>query len=437
MGLRINILETNLTTDKTLSALAVVGVMIIFLTAFNSFYWLDDFWKNNEINQSGFWKTINWFYWNWDGRAISPIYWGRNFLLWIIPYNYSFLNSILALLTLFYSSILIFKIISNHKENLFSKFSLKYTSILFCFLWISFSAHMSRSIYWSTGSFYVYSSFGLILFIYLLEFKNELNVYHLILIFFFGLTGINVSILMILFCLYSFYFSKFGLSNKLYLIVLVILFLSFFLVFVAPGNFKRGDGGFEFEIYKVLHNYLNIWIEFILMFKWGIITSFLFALIYSKKYNSSLINSFVFLALGGIYILPFSFMDYGAPKHTAITFHILLWMSLFFIFNYFICKFQFLIKYNSKFITIVFFIYFNIHFIDQFFLGRDIKTLVEMRYSILGKFTGTDKIIYLDPILIQERNHTNRFWDMTDDPNDSFNRYLREYFVINKIVINH
>jgi hypothetical protein len=436
MILKFKHLNTNSILNQIFVILLIIACFLIFLTAFNSFYWLDDFWKNNEMNNRGFWRTIDWFYWNWDGRAISPVYWVRNLLLWVVPYNFSFVNSIIALFTTFYSSVLIFKIISNHNKKLFSEYSLKFSAILFCFLWISFSAHMSRSIYWATGSFYVYSSFGLIFFIYRLYTQKLASTILLLLFFFFGLTGINISILMILLVIYTYYVCEYNLSRNAFFWTLGVSLASFVLVLVAPGNYKRGEGNFEFEILQILINYFNTFKEFIFMFKWGFISSALFSVIFFNSNSKSLRNSFLFLCLAGGYLLPFAFMGGGAPKHTAITFHILLWISLFYFFSFIVTKFHLLNEFNFKYIGLVFLIYFNIHVSRQFLLGREIKTLVEERYTILNNASGTESIIYLDPILVQEKNHTNRFWDISVNPNDSFNLYLKQYFDTNEIILN-
>lgn len=423
--------------DYSVVIFSILGIIVIgiFSTSLNSFYWLDDFWKYNEMNQRGFWETLNWFYFNWDGRAISPIYWFRNGILRYIPYSYSYIPAFLALISLLISSIFLFKILTNHNKNLLSKYSLYFSLFIFCFLWISFSAHLSRSIYWATGSYYAYSNLILIIFLYLIFTYSRFSNLHLIFFFVVGTTGINTSLVMLVALIISKILGFLKVTNRQFYFTLIAICVSFMIVFIAPGNFKRGEGGFDFELGSIITNYFLIWKEGLLMSKWLLLTAFLFSFFKFKIDNErEFIKYFIlFLILACVYLAPFSFFGSGAPKHTFIMFQTFLWIAFYFLFRFIFTKY---FNFNAplfKSLIFLFLLFLTYTVYNQTYLGIQVKDKISLRYKFLENNRGNNLTVFLDPIEVQENNITNRFWDIDQFPIGSADRYLQEYFEITKI----
>lgn len=426
---------TNRSSPYLLLPIFLFSVCGIIFTSLLSFYWLDDFWKINFIEEEGFWGTIEWFYFNWDGRAISPIYLGRNLMLMLIPYDFSFVPSILSLFSIYLTSIFILKIIGGDRIKLNSIMSIVNSLVFFCFLWLSFSAHLSRSVYWLTGSFYNYANLGLILFFFLVFTRHNYGFFDYILILMIGLSGINISIVMIAAVLLMFYFDLLEVPKIDFFKLLSVLALSFFLVFIAPGNFKRGATEFEFSIIALLGNYFAVLKEGVLMSKWVFITAllaFFFEFsVSSRSYAFKISILFIFLAL--LYLSPFSFLDSGAPKHTMITFQTLLFISLLFLIQGLKSRFHLNYLY-LKFVTLFLFgIFFIIILFEQIRFGKEIKSKISSRYEFFETKRNSDDTVFVNIIQVQDENFINRFWDFDQYPVGSSDRYLEEYFELVKV----
>ena len=102
-------------------------IIFIIITGFNSIHWNDDFNILSSINQNGFINYMLDFYFNWDGRSISPLFLIRNIILYYFPPQ---ILSILALFSLFITSYFLYKLLVGVKAISISKSSYIIVSFL-------------------------------------------------------------------------------------------------------------------------------------------------------------------------------------------------------------------------------------------------------------------------------------------------------------------
>lgn len=420
-----------------LLSLSAIAALIVFLTSLNSYYWYDDFWIILEIKERGFFGNSIWFYNNWDGRSFSPIYFFRNLLLVLIPYEFAFIPSFLSISSIFITAIIIVKVISNKLSSKFH-FVQKHIIVILVFLglWISFSAHLSRSVYWVTGSFYSYTNLFLLISIYFILFRPLRLIFNLILITITCLSGVNLALILsfLVFLILLKEKDKKIKSVLLWYLILSIIFL--FVVLLAPGNFVRGDGKFDFSIYSILSVYFGVILEFLFMSKWIFISSFLVSIVVSFLSNNVTINSLwmsvVFLICALVYLLPFSTVLDSASKHTAIHFQTLIWLSSFFAYFDIIKKIK--ISINMIFGLLFLFISFLIYrSVEQYFIGREMKSKIDKRYLYFENMSGKGIDVVIPPILNDPNNYTNRLGDLTFDSEHENNQSYSRFFNLNSV----
>jgi hypothetical protein len=402
---------------------------------FLSYRYADDFWKINLINEKGYLGVSKWMYYHWDGRGISPIYFFRN----IILYNFNpIIVSLFSSIGLFFMSFLVLRNIFNLKNAKTENLIFLTIIAVFSFgLWMSWRPHLSRSFYWSTGVYYFWSNFVMILTI--IYSKLYYYKFYLFLISFWVsmLSGVNSAVGLLAFIFFvDFIFHKPTFQS-------VVIYLSgcalFFVNVLAPGNFERGKGLFEFSTNNILAGYLFVFEEYFFMSSGVFIFSFIVAMILFKKIsinNSFLIESFVFILCGLLTILPFSFFPDSASKHTAIFFQTFWFLGLVFLFSFILSKLRIpAVNFHCLTIGVLLFLIFIVA--KQFYYGKIVSRQVFDRYNYLESIKNTNDTIYLKKIHLPNQSFCFRIYEISSDSNFPQNLLFSDYFNVGPVILKN
>lgn len=416
--------------------LPLFSAICIIMTGFNSYNWNDDFNYFKLLSKNGFLGEIYHQYFFWDGRAITPLFTIRNILLYYFPPQ---VLAIIALITLFITSYFICKIFE--KLEIIKTQHIYVVSIVGgILLWISYKAHLGRSIYWATGSFY--QVFNLFIFIWIYFYlKRKVSLpFFLLITFSIISSGINIAMVIIA-VMFFFHILKYRIINfKKDFPVLATIVLAFILCAFAPGNFVRAKTGYttgigyDTDFNHFINNYYIVLREYVTMSKSLFIVAILFGiLIYITNYTillrkKTLFIAFVFLVAGLSSILPFILVPDAASKHTAIHFQTCLFIFIY-LMVYTSLKTIKINFPNWSFYALINLIsaYFCYIAISQFQMGRDVKAQVQKRYEYLETKRNTSEKIFLKPIIQSDDFFTNRIWDIKYPPDDC-NKILQSHF---------
>ncbi|RAI85582.1 DUF6056 family protein [Algoriphagus yeomjeoni] len=429
-------LNISIITKSFISLLVLIGVVLFLATAFNSFYWMDDFWLRDEILNNGLFH-VQWnFYWNWDGRAISPLYTDRLLILWIIDYPFAWLATIGSMTFLFGTAYLLLKILVLDKWNTITIFQkLIFTFLTMFVLILVFRPHLSRTIYWATGSLYSHANFFSIYLLYRL-FKTPNSSWNFLWIFIAISSGPNNGIMLLAFLFLGFFLKTFKIESKYFWLYLGFGLITLALVIIAPGNFTRANGQLDFSISSMIAGGIAILKEYSGMSLWLLPGSILMALVLKPFIpKSSLYLPVLFGICAVCSILPFLPMPNAASKHTVIFFQTFLliagvqfWAILL---DYLrVHRMQGL----ANTVLTVFLLFFGMEIYKQWTIGRIVKAQMDERFEILESNRGSDKELILAPIPLSDDNWTSRFSDI--DPNFESNIYFEKYFQIKKVKIS-
>ena len=416
--------------------LPLCSVICVIMTGFNSFNWNDDFNYFGLLSKNGFLGEVYNQYFYWDGRAITPLFTIRNILLYYFPPQ---VLAVLALITIFITSYLICKILE--KLEIIEIKHLYLVSIVGgILLWVSYRAHLGRSVYWATGSFYQVFNLFVFLWIYLyLKSKVSLPIF-LLITFSMISSGVNIAMVIIT-LMFFFHILKYRIINfKKDFPVLTTIVLAFILCTFAPGNFVRAKTGYttgigyDTNISHFIYNYFIVLKEYVLMSKLLFIVATLFGILifitnYSMPLRTKTLSIAVVFLLGGLSsILPFILVPDAASKHTSIHFQtclfIFILLSVFTALNSIEIKFP-----NWSFFTLsnLICLYFCYVAIIQYQMGRSVKAQIESRYDYLETKRNSRDTIFLKTINQPDSFFTNRIWDIKNPPDDS-NRILQRNF---------
>lgn len=411
------------------------SMFFIFMTGLNSIHWNDDFNYLRSISNMGFFKEALNQYNTWDGRVISPLFLIRNIILYYFPPQ---ILSILALFSLFITSYFLYKLLVGVKAISISKSSYIIVSVLGILLWISYKAHMARSIYWATGSYYQFANMLLILWMYYYIYNKRNNIYFLFLTFTVLSLGTNVAMVVFTFVFLLHMFNIRIINFKRDLLCFSVGLLAFALSTFAPGNFIRASTslkkGIDLDISNFIYNYWMVFKEYLLMSKSLMLFSIVFGImIYSISiFNSSKKNVFIiaiiFLVSGLSSITPFVIVPDAASKHTSIHFQTCLFIFIFLIVNILLQTTKIVFpKPTFNILLNIISIYIGLVALQQYIIGRDVRSQIQSRYDYLETKKGIKDTIYLEKLNQPENFFTTNIWDIKNPPDDSNRILQREY----------
>jgi hypothetical protein len=416
--------------------LPICSVICILMTGLNSIHWNDDFNYLENIDKYGFFKEATIQYFTWDGRVISPLFMIRNILL------YYFLPQvlvILALCSIFITSYLICRIIEKLEIVKIPKNIIYNITIIGgLLLWISYKAHLGRSVYWATGSYYQFANMLIFLWTYLYLKRKILLIPFLLLTLTVISTGVNISMLLIIimFLLHVFKFKTIIFNKDSP--VLVTILLAFVLSTFAPGNFNRAEksltSGIDLHLSHFINNFWVVLKEYLLMSKSLFIAAIIFGVLLNTSVQFVVLRkkafwiAIIFLVGGISSIAPFVFVSQAASKHTSIHFQTCLFifisLSVLLFINYakiVFPKWIFLALIN---LTSLYFCYVAI---IQYQIGRSVRAQIESRYDYLETKRNSSDTIFLKTINQSDSFFTNRIWDIKNHPDDC-NKILQRHF---------
>ncbi len=410
----------------------LLALFSILITSSNSVFWNDDFNLLDSISEQGFLKQSYDIYYVWDGRVISPLFMIRNIILYFTPVQ---TLPFLALVSIFISSWLMLRILKLLKLISFDNGIIAFAGVL---LWIGYSAHLARSVYWVTGSYYEFANMLIFLWIYQYLRGGTKKLLFLFLTFTVVAAGVNIaiSIFTIIILFHLFKIRKLNIKNE-YLTVLISI-IAFSLSTFAPGNFIRAKSNYNTEIgFHLSSLFINFFIvlkEYVLMSKYLCIGAIVIGIVLYNKYKLSAQNignlkfSIIFLITALSSIAPFVLVPDAASKHTAIHFQTFVFIALLLFTIGVLTKsnFKFPIWTNLFLINVISIIIIVIA-IQQFTIGRKVKEDIEKRYKFLETKRNTNDTVYLKTLTQPASFFTNRVWDIKIPPNDC-NNILQRHF---------
>ena len=412
-----------------------IGSTLLFLTAFNSFYWMDDFWKRYDVLHKGLFSFQKEIYLNWDGRAVSPLYLFRNILLALFDWKQAWVITFFGILSILFCSYFILRIVSSETWHEKSKIEKAIAILLLTLVLILvFRPHLSRSLYWGTGSYYIFANcllFGAI-WCFIAQPKSILSYFLLIAS---ASSGPNNGMFLLVFLLLNQYFNGYSILNTHFVLAIILIFISLLLISFAPGNFSRGGNDIDLNISNIVIGGFSIFKEYILMSKWAIYGGFIIAIVLPAKIIQTNKKIWVsILASSLATITPFLFIPSAASKHTAIFFQTGILLMVLVVLS--ICISKYILKsWIKNMVGMIFSIYFIFIIIEQLQLGREVKIQMDERYSYLESFSGSKGLVVLNKINIQDRNWVSRFWDIEEDSTYFNNRYHQRYFNTGPIIL--
>jgi len=411
------------------------SIFFIFITGLNSINWNDDFNYLENISNFGFFKEALNQYNIWDGRVISPLFLIRNIILYYFPPQ---ILSLLALFSLFITSFFLYKLLVSLKAISISKSYYIIVSFLGILLWISYKAHMARSIYWATGSYYQFANMLLILWLYYYINNKRNNFYFIFLTFTVLSSGTNIVMIVVTFVFLLHLFKISVINFKRDLFVLSVGLLAFALSTFAPGNFIRASTslkkGIDLHISNFINNYWIVFKEYLLMSRILVIFAIVFGvMIYSISiFNSSKKNIFIiaiiFLVSGLSSITPFVIVPDAASKHTSIHFQTCFFIFIFLVVYILLQKTKIVFpKHTFNILLNIISIYIGLIALQQYIIGKDVRSQIQSRYDYLETKKGIKDTIYLEKLNQPENFFTTNIWDIKNPPDDSNRILQREY----------
>ncbi|MDX5477725.1 MAG: DUF6056 family protein [Cyclobacteriaceae bacterium] len=395
---------------------------------------MDDFWIRADVLSDGLfnvqWKT----YWRWDGRAISPLYTDRLVILRFFDYQFAWVTSLISILFLLGTAFFLVKIfLLDFNGPLKVGQVWLFALFVFFVLVLVFRPHLSRTVFWATGSLYSHSNFFSIYLAYrfLARPNSKIN---LLWIYICMSSGPNSGMMLLIFLFFGYFLKVIKIKQNLFWIYFLFGCITLMLIVFAPGNFVRADGHMDFNIVSMIGGGFQILKEYIGMSLWLLPGSILISISVFPFLSRSptLLVLFGLAALGSI--LPFLPMPSAASRHTVIFFQTFLLISCI----QFWCIVLDYLGYSnrpvvSRFFSALLVLIFSWQVINQFLIGRAVKVEIDRRHAVLERNRGSDVELVLQPIILSDDNWTNRFSDV--DPNFESNIYYEKYFNISKVSI--
>lgn len=417
--------------------LAVFAYLLFLLTAFNSFYWMDDFWKRYEVLHQGFFSFQKEMYLNWDGRAISPIYSLRNLFLYLFDYPQAWAVTLIGMGFLTGTGYFSLRLVSAEEGEKWSIQSKILFTILFSIVLVmAFRPHISRSLYWGTGTYYMISAFFTVFTVHSLT-KNPNSWWNVFLVALTCSSGPNNGLLILVFLVLANLIGLTSIPKRVWLGNILMGSIALAIVVLAPGNFARGGDGFVWSIESLLNGFVVILKEYLGMSLWVILGGILLGIFLDINGNGNHLKlALVFTFLGLASILPFLPFPGAASKHTAMFFQVFLLIGLIYFVIYFRTISRFSIVRNFRILfQVVFLSYFTYQITIQLLTGFRIKEQMDQRFMVLESNRGKNIELYFEPIEIPNQNWVSRFWDFGNSPTDISNVYYQKYFNIGRIYL--
>lgn len=423
--------------------LTLAVVIVLFLLSYNAYFWTDDLIDRLIMSRLGQ-INVPWSqYMLWDGRGFSPIVILRNIILCNATPE---ISAIITTLFFLITCSLLTKALFNHLLLIEIKGEewLVVAIIFAICLWMGMRPHLSRSFYWTTGSFYSNVNLLVGLWLFYLSSTNKKTWIIVLLSLFLTLSGVNIAagVLTLYTCAILLKLIPFDFKQQVP--VMIALLVGTVATTFAPGNFARASEGgkqLSFELQDLAVGYYQVLIEYLLMSKWIIIGSLLFVLSFQSLFrelkvarNKKIRWSLVFLASALATIVPFTPIPDAASKHTAIYFQTFLLLSSISFLSYFCVRFeipQFIQRLTIFSITV----YFLVLGLNQYKLGRTVKAQVLARYDLLESKRGSSDLIVLDSIKLPDELYTTRSWEISTDTAAWENKALREYFGTGPVMV--
>jgi len=417
----------------------LLALISILITSSNSVFWNDDFNLLDTISDQGFFKQSYDIYYTWDGRVISPLCMLRNLLLYYAPVQ---TLPFLALVSIFISTWLISKILI-----VLNLVSYEWVIILLfgVLLWIGYSPHIARSVYWVTGSYYEFANLLIFLWIYSYLKTGQNKFLFLLLTFTVVASGVNIAIIIfsIIFLFHLFNIRRFDFKKDFFM--LLIFVIAFCLSTFAPGNFLRAKSNYNTDIRihisSLFHNFFMVLKEYILMSKYLCIGAVLLGVVLYNKFRLGAKNTdniklaLVFFLVGLSSVAPFVLVPDAASKHTSIHFQTFIFISLFLFTIGLLTKINLrLPSWTNVLLINSIAIIISLIAIKQFNIGRKVKSDIEKRYSFLETKRNTTDTIYLKLLNQPASFFTNRVWDIKNPPDDC-NFILERHFHTGPILL--
>jgi len=469
--------------------LSSVSMFFVVSLAFFTWKWADDFCLFNDLHKESLWMFAWDLYKTWDGRGLM-IGLTSGFAMKYLPVVVT--NTIWASALIgsayFIYKIIIYEVSFLNKNRVDSIIQIAAITIV---LWLGMSIHISETVYWSTGGYYILSAFFGLAWSYILIkiFKGRSNAQHIkisrlinffIISILIGMFSHNLStgLLALGFLSAIISWMKDGFkSMKLKNIGLGTLgiLIGTFIISVAPGNFtraSRGQRSFHFSAKEMSSNFMDMFeyyrgisINLVIL---GIILALLLTLLINNRYilKKEFIIDFTkkiripfdrrllivildkskFMLAALATILPFIFVpDFGAPR-TSIFFMIFL---LIFILSFFPLIFKKIfytelstnINYEKKVPSFVYLL-FSIVFVSYLFViiphnlkAYEIKKKIIKREMFLSEQGNENKDIIAKKLRIKNIPFSLRFTDISDDSTNWVNGCVAEYYNLKSISI--
>jgi len=253
------------------------GFLVMFFIvsrAFFSFWWTDDYCTMNVMRGKTIWQYAWFAYNNWDGRGImTGLITGPAFRYLPVVFTNSIWALALVGTAFFVNKLLVFELpfLSRNRYD-----TLIRTAAIAGTLWLGMGIHISETVYWATGGYYIFSAFlGVVWTYQLLRLAKDkvprLSEKPRMLAFFFlsipvGMLSHNLStgllafgaLLMIIHWLNGKYYTSKNLLTGV--VALAGILIGTAIISVAPGNFIRATAGrrsFLFSIPTMIQNMLD------------------------------------------------------------------------------------------------------------------------------------------------------------------------------------
>jgi len=415
--------------------LACSGFLLFFSSSLVAVYWLDDFWKYNVLTEKGIFQTIEFFYLNWDGRALSPLFTLRNLILWLTPYQKAYMAILPSLATLVLTALYSFKLFLLNSDPIEKAEKFTWVALLTFGLWMGFAAHLSTTLYWATGTYYVYANFLCVFALYNLIRRPDSLLLNAFLLMVLGLSGVNFSLMLIFFLLTNLKLQFVSIKSIQFWSYLLVLLISLIIVVAAPGNYVRAGGNIDFSILSIAETYFFVLGDFFVRSRWILGLPVFLACLLPSKSRVTWRLAFIFLALALIYLVPFATYPGSAYIRTAITFQTMLFVGFYFFFSSFVNRLT--IQISRPLLqagTVLILAYFHWIIIRQIALGLEVKKQVDDRYAYLEVQRGKNERIYLDKLEIDGSTYINYIFPLSTDPNYPLNRSIATFFSVKEVV---
>jgi len=428
-------------SNPILYLLQGLGVILLILLCFSSYFWNDDFYFYNEMEKVGNWKTSYNMYMTWDGRGLSL----NGFIRNISVYQFSaYVNSLIATMYLVVQALLIWKITLRTLDFQFSNSWMHVQGVAtFTFLlWLIYRSHIAYSHYWATGVIYAIQSIFFLGWIYLYFFQVDRRSWILsVVTFILVLGGVYSAAGIFVLVSTDYIFFKKRWDRRLTLLLLTFIPPFLFNV-LAPGNYLRlefvqGDPITDFT--QITLNYFQILKRFV-----GLsIESIMAALLISIGIPVNGINldkikhhKFWLLALVGALasLLPFAMMPNTTLNYLGMHFQVLIFIVVL-TFGVIVKIKLDLVQLSWQSVQALSVLLFLLIGYNQWIMSRDVYRQIELRHITLSRHHGLPDTVFLPAIAYKNYFFSHLSYEIHEDPKEAHNLRLQFIYQTGPIVL--